>query len=80
MTLDELKKWNKDKMSFVKKDMDELLEYHSQAGLFENSRTYKERCQIEILADILNKHSKACKTLDELKNIISVLINSSNPL
>ncbi len=79
MNLEELKKWNNDKVTFIKEDINQLLDYHSKAGLFENSRSYAEHCQLKILHDLLN-YTNECKTLDDLKLRITVLMNSSNPL
>lgn len=77
--LEELKNWNKEKVSFIKDDINKLLDYHANAGLFVNSRTYAESCQLDILNTLL-KLSEDCKTFDDLKYKITVLINSSNPL
>ncbi|MEE9572778.1 MAG: hypothetical protein V3W20_07020 [Candidatus Neomarinimicrobiota bacterium] len=79
MNLEELKQWNNDKVTFIKEDVNQLLDYHSKAGQFHNSRSYVESCQLKILND-LHEFSKECKTLDDVKNRIIVLMNSSNPL
>lgn len=79
MNLEELKKWNNDKVTFIKEDINQLLDYHSKAGQFYNSRSYIESCELKIL-NSLYEYSKECKTLDDLKLRITVLMNSSNPL
>lgn len=79
MKLEELKNAYKGKSEFIQKDIIELLEYHKYSGVFTNSNTYSEFCQLKILTDLL-KRVKKMEDQKEIKEMINTFIISMNPL